>query len=92
MKFLTKLFYVLFQTLDPTLVTWGIYCFVIGVAFTLVKLTNFKLHHVFNTGEVVEEDGKSENAESEDAVAKTSENRFSIFSQLLFHIYHLIFF
>ncbi|XP_025105785.1 pecanex-like protein 1 isoform X5 [Pomacea canaliculata] len=73
--FLLAFPFVLYLTLDPTLVTWGIYCFVIGVAFTLVKLTNFKLHHVFNTGEVVEEDGKSENAESEDAVAKTSENR-----------------
>lgn len=64
-----------FQTLVPSVLVWGLYCGAVGVIFTFIKVSNFKLHHVFNTGELVEEDAKSENPESVEAAGKTSENR-----------------
>ena len=65
----------LLQTLDPSVLVWGLYCGAVGVMFTVIKIFNFKLHHVFNTGELVEEDAKSESPESGEAVRKTPENR-----------------
>ncbi|KAK7103857.1 pecanex-like protein 1 isoform X2 [Littorina saxatilis] len=73
--FLLAFPFVLYLTLVPSVLVWGLYCGTVGVVFTLVKIFNFKLHHVFNTGELVEEDVKSDNHESVDEIGKTSENR-----------------
>ena len=40
-----------FQTLETSILVWSLYCIIIGAIFVLIKLVNFKLHHLFDTGE-----------------------------------------
>ncbi|GFO35467.1 pecanex-like protein 1 [Plakobranchus ocellatus] len=42
---------VLYSTLKASLLVWSVYCLVIGAVFVLIKLINFKLHHLFDTGD-----------------------------------------
>lgn len=59
--------FILYLTLESSLIVWTIYCATIGVFFTVIKLVNFKLHHVFDTSEVIEDAPKEENAEDRDS-------------------------
>ena len=77
----------LLQTLEPSVLVWGLYCGAVGVMFTFIKLFNFKLHHVFNTGELVEEDSKSESPESVEAAGKTPENRSQLLCGCICHLW-----
>ncbi|KAK3093672.1 hypothetical protein FSP39_018732 [Pinctada imbricata] len=47
--------FILHLTLTPTLAIWTIYCAAIGALFALIKYVNCKLHHMFDTSEVIEE-------------------------------------
>ncbi|KAF5299608.1 hypothetical protein FQA39_LY11523 [Lamprigera yunnana] len=44
----------------PSVITWYLYCGVISLTFTLVKLVNYGLHHMYNTTECIKEDVKEE--------------------------------
>ena len=44
-----------FQTLTPSLLIWVLYCGIVGLVFVVVKVMNYKLHHMFDTSEVIEE-------------------------------------
>jgi len=44
-----------FQTLEPTLAVWLIYCVILCLVFIFIKIFNYKLHHMFDTCEVIEE-------------------------------------
>ncbi|WAR19969.1 PCX3-like protein [Mya arenaria] len=47
--------FILHLTLSPTFIVWTIYCAVIGVVFAVLKFFNYRLHHMFDTCEVIEE-------------------------------------
>lgn len=42
------------QALPPTVVVAGAYCAVVAVFFTAIKVVNFRLHSMFDLGEIVE--------------------------------------
>ncbi|GFR62657.1 pecanex-like protein 1 [Elysia marginata] len=42
---------ILYSTLDASVLVWSLYCVIIGAVFVVIKLVNFKLHHLFDTGE-----------------------------------------
>lgn len=44
----------IFQALPPTVVVAGAYCAVVAVFFTAIKVVNFRLHAMFDLGEIVE--------------------------------------
>lgn len=46
---------ILHLTLTPTLLIWAVYCGIVGFVFVLVKVMNYKLHHMFDTSEMIEE-------------------------------------
>lgn len=43
-----------FQALPASLVVAGVYCAVIAAFFTAIKAVNFRLHAMFDLGEIVE--------------------------------------
>ncbi|XP_060592528.1 pecanex-like protein 1 [Ruditapes philippinarum] len=46
---------ILHLTLTPSLFIWILYCGIVGLVFIVVKVMNYKLHHMFDTSEVIEE-------------------------------------
>ncbi|CAL1527117.1 unnamed protein product [Lymnaea stagnalis] len=46
---------ILYSTLEATLLVWSLYCVAIGLLFGIIKGINYKLHHLFDTGEAEEE-------------------------------------
>ncbi|CAH1791928.1 unnamed protein product [Owenia fusiformis] len=50
----------LYLSLAPSVIIWTIYCGFIGVLFTTVKILNFRLHHMFDTSECIEEEVEDE--------------------------------
>ncbi|RUS85334.1 hypothetical protein EGW08_006877, partial [Elysia chlorotica] len=42
---------ILYSTVEASVLVWSLYCLIIGAIFALIKLVNFKLHHLFDTGE-----------------------------------------
>jgi hypothetical protein len=54
--------------LVPSLIVWTIYCGIIGLIFTTIKVFNYRLHHMFDTSEVIEE--KPDKTEEEDKGSK----------------------
>ncbi|XP_052105318.1 pecanex-like protein 1 isoform X2 [Mytilus californianus] len=68
---------ILHLTLEPSLVVWTIYCCVIGAIFTIIKIFNFRIHHMFDTSEVIEDKSdknEEENKENKPAVIGSSSN------------------
>ncbi|XP_061167093.1 pecanex-like protein 1 [Saccostrea echinata] len=59
--------FILYLTLESSLIVWTIYCATIGVFFTVIKLVNFKLHHIFDTSEVIEDTPKGDKSEDKDS-------------------------
>ncbi|KAJ8308587.1 hypothetical protein KUTeg_013461 [Tegillarca granosa] len=57
---------VLHLTLETSLIIWVIYCSVITVAFIIIKAFNYRLHHVFDTSEVIEETVDDKNSKDGD--------------------------
>ncbi|XP_076836804.1 pecanex-like protein 3 isoform X2 [Brachyhypopomus gauderio] len=52
--FLLAFPFLLYMALPPSLVVAGAYCAVVAVFFTAVKVVNFRLHAMFDLGEIVE--------------------------------------
>ncbi len=54
---------------------WLLYTVVVAAVFTVVKLVNHRLHHMYDTSEVVEdeEEGSTEDADKVEENSKTSE-------------------
>ena len=59
------------QVVSPSILAWGIYCAVIGVLFTWIKLINYKLHHLYDTGEAVPESPLPEGDDDAETGGKT---------------------
>ncbi|XP_051960505.1 pecanex-like protein 1 isoform X1 [Xyrauchen texanus] len=52
--FLLAFPFLLYMALPPSLVVAGVYCAVIAAFFTAIKAVNFRLHTMFDLGEIVE--------------------------------------
>ncbi|TRY54135.1 hypothetical protein DNTS_034821 [Danionella cerebrum] len=52
--FLLAVPFLLYMALPASLMVAGVYCAVIGVFFTAIKAVNFRLHAMFDLGEIVE--------------------------------------
>uniref|UniRef100_A0AAY4A0Z4 Pecanex-like protein n=1 Tax=Denticeps clupeoides TaxID=299321 RepID=A0AAY4A0Z4_9TELE len=52
--FLLAFPFLLYMALPPSLVVAGAYCAVVAVFFTAIKVVNFRLHAMFDLGEIVE--------------------------------------
>nr|CAD7430528.1 unnamed protein product [Timema monikensis] len=48
-----------------TMFVWGVYCSTIALLFTILKLANLGLHHMYDTSECIEEAQESDRPESE---------------------------
>ncbi|KAL3873552.1 hypothetical protein ACJMK2_036651 [Sinanodonta woodiana] len=48
--------FILHLTVSASVLSWGLYCGIVCLFFVFVKLFNYKLHHMFDTSEVVEEE------------------------------------
>ncbi|ELU16306.1 hypothetical protein CAPTEDRAFT_221096 [Capitella teleta] len=53
------------------MVTWGVYCVLCGVLFMVIKVVNFRLHVMYDTSEMIEEEAPPSNTSS--AADKTDE-------------------
>lgn len=42
------------QVLPPSLIVAGVYCLVVAVIFATIKTVNYRLHAMFDQGEIVE--------------------------------------
>lgn len=42
------------QVLPPSLMVAGVYCLVVAVIFATIKTVNYRLHAMFDQGEIVE--------------------------------------
>lgn len=61
------------QVLPASLIVWSVYCAVIGGMFTLIKFTNYRLHHMYDTSEMFEDENASDESDKNDETSKTSE-------------------
>ncbi|GAA6108832.1 pecanex-like protein 3 isoform X2 [Tachysurus ichikawai] len=52
--FLLAFPFLLYMALPPTVVVAGVYCVVVAVFFTAIKVVNFRLHTMFDLGDIVE--------------------------------------
>ncbi|XP_013923891.1 PREDICTED: pecanex-like protein 3 [Thamnophis sirtalis] len=52
--FLLVLPFLLYMVMPPSLMVAGIYCTAVAVFFTTVKTVNYRLHTMFDQGEIVE--------------------------------------
>ncbi|XP_041947591.1 pecanex-like protein 1 isoform X1 [Alosa sapidissima] len=52
--FLLAFPFLLYMALPPSLVVAGVYCAVVAAFFTAIKVVNFRLHAMFDLGEIVE--------------------------------------
>ncbi|CAG5130530.1 unnamed protein product, partial [Candidula unifasciata] len=68
--FLLALPLILYSTLEPSVVVWSIYCCMIGLLFGIIKIVNYRLHHLFDTGEAEEECPSGPTSASGDTGAK----------------------
>jgi len=48
------------QTLPSDWITWGLYTAVLSILFFTLKLVNHRLHHMFDTSEVIEEEQEAD--------------------------------
>uniref|UniRef100_A0A674IIQ7 Pecanex-like protein n=1 Tax=Terrapene triunguis TaxID=2587831 RepID=A0A674IIQ7_9SAUR len=55
--FLLTFPFLLYMVLPPSMLVAGVYCAVIAVFFTTIKTINFRLHTMFDQGEIVEKGG-----------------------------------
>ncbi|XP_059574358.1 pecanex-like protein 3 isoform X3 [Alligator mississippiensis] len=55
--FLLVLPFLLYMVLPPSRLVAGMYCAVVGVFFTIIKTVNYRLHTMFDQGEIVEKGG-----------------------------------
>lgn len=53
-----------FKALPPSLVIAGVYSAVVAVFFTAIKVVNYRLHAMFDLGEIVEKKQASLSAEA----------------------------
>lgn len=57
-------FFLLLKALPPSLVVAGVYSAVVAVFFTAIKVVNYRLHAMFDLGEIVEKKQASLSAEA----------------------------
>lgn len=61
------------QTLDSSVLVWGLYCLAVGVVFAILKCVNFRLHHMYDTTEMTEVKDESDKKDTSDKDSKTIE-------------------
>nr|CAD7264278.1 unnamed protein product [Timema shepardi] len=63
--FLLCLPFTIYLYFPATMFVWGVYCSTIALLFTILKLANLGLHHMYDTSECIEEAQESDRPESE---------------------------
>lgn len=58
---------ILLQVLPPSLIVAGVYCLVVGVIFATIKTVNYRLHAMFDQGEIVEKHNSTAGEPEEEA-------------------------
>uniref|UniRef100_A0A667YWG3 Pecanex-like protein n=1 Tax=Myripristis murdjan TaxID=586833 RepID=A0A667YWG3_9TELE len=90
--FLLAFPFLLYMALPPSLVVAGVYCAVVAVFFTAIKVVNYRLHAMFDLGEIVEKKQASLTAEAprmeegDEASGNSCNLDFTCCSQLIFHV------
>lgn len=66
----------LYQVLPPSMLVAGVYCAVIAIFFTTIKIVNFRLHTMFDQGEIVEKGSSvlGDGAKAEEGTAGDDSN------------------
>nr|XP_006131680.1 pecanex-like protein 3 isoform X1 [Pelodiscus sinensis] len=74
--FLLTFPFLLYMVLPPSMLVAGVYCAVIAVFFTTIKTINFRLHTMFDQGEIVEKGGLvlADGAKAEEGTAGDDSN------------------
>ncbi|XP_045429680.1 pecanex-like protein 3 isoform X4 [Pipistrellus kuhlii] len=65
--FLLTFPFLLYMVLPPSLVVAGVYCLVVAVIFTTIKTVNYRLHAMFDQGEIVEKRNSTLGEQEEEA-------------------------
>lgn len=63
-----------FQVLPPSLMVAGVYCLVVAVIFATIKTVNYRLHAMFDQGEIVEKRSSTAGEPEEEAAAQGDSN------------------
>uniref|UniRef100_A0A8C8VLU9 Pecanex-like protein n=1 Tax=Pelusios castaneus TaxID=367368 RepID=A0A8C8VLU9_9SAUR len=74
--FLLTFPFLLYMVLPPSMLVAGVYCTVIAIFFTTIKTINFRLHAMFDQGEIVEKGGSMlvDGAKAEEGTAGDDSN------------------
>ncbi|EMP25837.1 Pecanex-like protein 3 [Chelonia mydas] len=74
--FLLTFPFLLYMVLPPSMLVAGVYCAVIAVFFTTIKIVNFRLHTMFDQGEIVEKGSSvlGDGAKAEEGTAGDDSN------------------
>uniref|UniRef100_A0A8C3SWZ0 Pecanex-like protein n=1 Tax=Chelydra serpentina TaxID=8475 RepID=A0A8C3SWZ0_CHESE len=74
--FLLTFPFLLYMVLPPSMLVAGVYCGVIAVFFATIKTINFRLHTMFDQGEIVEKGGSvlADGAKAEEGTAGDDSN------------------
>ncbi|KAL5009342.1 hypothetical protein ScPMuIL_014923 [Solemya velum] len=79
---------ILHLTLESSVLVWGIYCGSLGVVLSFLKFVNFRLHHLFDTGEVFEDTSSKANGKDSSGTGSKIESNGNIESFELMPIRH----
>ncbi|KAJ7307490.1 hypothetical protein JRQ81_009511 [Phrynocephalus forsythii] len=66
--------FLLYMVTPPSLVVAGAYCAVVATFFTTVKTVNYRLHTMFDQGEIMENSALAEAARAQDGAATDERN------------------
>ena len=58
------------QAFPSSLLVWALYSIAVGATFALIKLVNYRLHHMFDTTEMI----KEEASDSSDSKSEKNDN------------------
>ncbi|XP_055880236.1 pecanex-like protein 1 isoform X3 [Biomphalaria glabrata] len=65
---------IVYSTLEASILVWSLYSVAIGVLFGIIKVINYRLHHLFDTGEA-EEELPAEDGDRSASVEKEEEGK-----------------
>ncbi|XP_064621323.1 pecanex-like protein 1 isoform X3 [Lineus longissimus] len=64
--------FILYLTLPISTIVWTVYCILIASVFTSIKIVNHRLHHMYDTSEVIEDSEDDSNRSDKNSSRKSS--------------------